>query len=110
MYICSYCYYRLKIFQILTSLDDSSVDVAAQDPKIVDCFKDCLKTVDLQTMPWLSPSASSDVELLRQVEAKLLSDDEELEEQIINHTLLLLQRLYLIGTSNADFQSTHRVN
>lgn len=91
-------------------MEDSLVAAIAQDPTTVNFMYNCLRAVQSSTMEWLSPTACTDnLHMLTQAENRTLSEDEEVEEILINSALTLLQRLYKIAFIGADVQSVHRV-
>ena len=67
---------------------------------------DCLQSINVEKVDWLSPTACTDnLQKLIDNEKKALTEDEELEENIVLQSLNLLSRLYKM----LDFISTKQI-
>ncbi|XP_043271304.1 telomere-associated protein RIF1 isoform X2 [Venturia canescens] len=91
---------RLKIFQFLEAVDDSSLMVIINDPPTINFIEDCLSPVQVASMEWLSPNSCTDnLQILKAAETKIVSGIEEVEEIIVHNTLTLLRNIYRTASS-----------
>ncbi|XP_043494330.1 telomere-associated protein RIF1-like isoform X2 [Polistes fuscatus] len=94
---------RLKILKLLDVVDDIAILIAANDKSIVNLLNDCLQTIQPATMNWLLPTACTEnLNKLTEVENKALSNNQKIEEEMINYSLNLLRRLYKVAVEMAD--------
>ncbi|KAI4480049.1 hypothetical protein M0804_010410 [Polistes exclamans] len=94
---------RLKILKLLDVVDDIAILIAANDKSIVNLLNDCLQTIQPATMNWLLPTACTEnLHKLTEVENKALSNNQKIEEEMINYSLNLLRRLYKVAVEMAD--------
>ncbi|KAF7396001.1 hypothetical protein HZH68_010051 [Vespula germanica] len=94
---------RLKILKLLDVVDDIAILIAANDKSIFHLLNDCMHTIQSVTMNWLLPTACTDnLQKLTEVENKVLSNNQKIEEEMINYSLNLLRRLYKVADEMAD--------
>lgn len=86
------------MFSIFDKLDDKAVTIIANDAQVINFIvNDCLKSIDIKTMSWLSPSAVTADSLEKLIEnenSKTLTEDEELESKIVTLSFDFLSKLY----------------
>ncbi|XP_076381807.1 uncharacterized protein LOC117222982 isoform X1 [Megalopta genalis] len=94
---------RLKLLKLLEIVEDSAISTVAYDAHTLNFFKNCMCTIQANTMPWIAPNACTDnIEALTEAENKQLSDDQRLEEETINYCMILLRRLYKVAAVTSD--------
>ncbi|XP_035740331.1 telomere-associated protein RIF1-like isoform X1 [Vespa mandarinia] len=94
---------RLKILKLLDVVDDIAILIAANDKSIFHLLNDCMHTVQPVTMNWLLPTACTDnLQKLTEIENRVLSNNQKIEEEMINYSLNLLRRLYKVAAEMAD--------
>ncbi|XP_020287403.1 telomere-associated protein RIF1 isoform X2 [Pseudomyrmex gracilis] len=99
---------RLKILKLLEVVEDNAVTEVVNDDQAVNFFKDCLQNVQPSLMEWIKPTACVDnLDMLTRVEQQIMSDEQKLEEDVINYSLSLLKRLYKLASMTFD-QNIHR--
>ncbi|XP_078033803.1 uncharacterized protein LOC144468301 [Augochlora pura] len=101
---------RLKLLKLLEIVEDSAISTVAYDTHTLNFLKSCMSTVQPNTMPWIAPNACTDnLQALTEAENKQLSDDQRLEEETINYSMILLRRLYKVAavTSDTNVQRFH---
>lgn len=110
---------RLRIFSILEKMEDNAVAVVANDPQIINFYINCFQSIDVKTMPWLSPTFCTDnLQKLVACEQKPLTEDEKLEEKIVLQSLNFLSRIFrnvkLLSSKQVqlvcNFNLPHRLN
>lgn len=101
--------FRLKILKLLEVVEDNAISAAANDGQALNFFKDCMNNVQPYLMEWITPTACVDnLQMLTKIEHQVLSDEQKLEEDVINHSLALLKRLYRLAAITCD-QNLERV-
>lgn len=96
-------YFRLKVLKLLEVVEDNAISAPANDGQALTFFKDCMSNVQPNLMEWITPTACVDnLQLMTKVEQQILSDEQKLEEDIINHSLALLKRLYKLAATTFD--------
>lgn len=94
---------------MLEVVEDNAVTAVVNDDQAVNFFKDCLQSVQPSLMEWIKPTACVDnLDMLTRVEQQIMSDEQKLEEDVINYSLSLLKRLYKLASITFD-QNIHRV-
>lgn len=94
-------------------MDDIAILIAANDKSIFHLLNDCMHTIQSVTMNWLLPTACTDnLQKLTEVENKVLSNNQKIEEEMINYSLNLLRRLYKVADEMADnkIQRVYKLN
>ncbi|XP_043252693.1 telomere-associated protein RIF1-like isoform X1 [Colletes gigas] len=96
---------KLKIFKLLNVIQDNTMLTVAYDAHTVNFFNNCMCTVQMNKMPWMAPTACVDnLQALIEAESRPLSDDQRLEEEIINNCMSLLTRLYKVAAMTSDIK------
>ncbi|XP_026828469.1 telomere-associated protein RIF1 isoform X2 [Ooceraea biroi] len=94
---------RLKILKLLEVVEDNAISAAANDGQALNFFKDSMHSVQPTSMEWITPTACIDnLHMLTKIEQQALSDEQKLDEDIYNHSLALLRRLYKIAAITVD--------
>jgi hypothetical protein len=65
---------------------------------ILDFLNNCMKSILPKSMNWLLPENAEHVALLKNVENRVLNENEEYEEKVVEKTLQLLCRLYSLSS------------
>jgi len=87
----------------LEVVEDNAISAAANDGQALNFFKDSMHNVQPTSMEWITPTACIDnLHLLTKVEQQVLSDEQKLDEDVYNHSLALLRRLYKIAVITID--------
>ncbi|XP_011698033.1 PREDICTED: telomere-associated protein RIF1 isoform X2 [Wasmannia auropunctata] len=93
---------RLKIFKLLEVLDDNSISTLTNDAQGLSFFKSCLYNVQPPLMVWLMPATCDNLQTLTKIEQQPQSEQYKLEEDLNNHAIALLRRLYRMASITFD--------
>lgn len=86
---------RIGLFSILDQMDDKGVTILANDVQVINFINDCLKSIDIEAMTWLSPATNEDnLEKLIEYENKPQTEDEKLESKIVTLSFDFLSKIY----------------
>jgi hypothetical protein len=87
----------------LEVVEDNAISAAANDGQALNFFKDSMHNVQPTSMEWITPTACIDnLHVLTKIEQQVLSDEQKLDEDVYNHSLALLRRLYKIAVITID--------
>lgn len=76
-------------------MDDKGVTILANDVQVINFINDCLKSIDIEAMTWLSPATNEDnLEKLIEYENKPQTEDEKLESKIVTLSFDFLSKIY----------------
>ncbi|KAK0174305.1 hypothetical protein PV327_010970 [Microctonus hyperodae] len=94
---------RLRIFEVLNSIEIDVLLLLMKDSMSINFINDCLQMVQPNSMEWLGTNACTDsIQPLIEVQTQILTDEQYNEEQLINHTLTMIHRLYEHAVNNSS--------